>query len=1058
MVLLILSMLIAMPLVVHAEHGSGEGGEGGSGSAETGINFSNSAFLVTLVDQSGNQVAGSQQALVANSNPAPGQFVNRAGTVSGYSAKYALSSLWNCYAWNSSKTGSSTYAQSGNGGKIKQWLLQKPSTIDATYSSNATYVAVNVCKKNGSDLAKEIANGADYYLLVTNLYWNHMLGGWTTGNAQFWGGQTNANEKTRWNKGFILGCYQWSAKLETNGIWAGLTPLPRKSRYEVSEATGEKNGLGCVAIHLTDNYQVVICIENKATGKWTTEYLSSGLEYTVQDPYKNAKFVEGEANKEFTKATSASATYNEVCSSAGEKTRGAGVGAFKFNTDVGEHALFLHYVTDMPEPEISDADLYAWELSYRMPHGNSGDHTELRTLAETGDYGVYLDDVIYEWQMSTKPATPAGSDTVKYQWVVKKKSVKHTYTMSGSQGDFTKAIWNLYRESAPHYDLWDTYNEALGDDEWNGWESVDPKFSYYLMRSQLEGLALRPVPSSGLASMLVAGKGADFEDNWKDIGKGASQAADSVKTWENVCTYKFSYTGTVINEQTEGRAEAWIVWKLQKATRSWVSASGSKEDGTYKAAHWSSWSAWSDTGTEKEFKQRSFSPSKWNGTYASYNIDKYKTMPTGTGSSEQAGNYTVKDGSSDGMNLNASFASQIGKGGAHTIKDQWGKKDIHNAATHASQFKYTVYNLYGEVGMLYWKNNDTENYDTMTAQNTYVMSEYERHIIPPLVHGFKTKIVDSGSGKMEGMGSLTTPATGKTASDIKSSSQATDLGVTYMGTGFNVATTSKYRIDFGTAGLTISDNDEGANAEWGNEPTEVADAHYSYIDSVCQGLGQEIIMEFKFKPSGQTVYYTLLTATDAGYDLNGGMIGKDDVSFKRGSASGGDVGDVEPHTNGGVSGFLALTNMFDGTMISENEHYAGQSNKSGPAHEANIEGNHSGQYNHIGYSNWYDEESNHRFCIEKYHSWLVLDYMMAEDKIDYNLLTQNVASKYLNQNKYIEVRFYSRLYRENCDYTDGYYSWPGAPTLRIDRIRDKANGKDLSFSVINQSTSDMKKN
>ena len=81
-----------------------------------------------------------------------------------------------------------------------------------------------------------------------------------------------------------------------------------------------------------------------------------------------------------------------------------------------------------------------------------------------------------------------------------------------------------------------------------------------------------------------------------------------------------------------------------------------------------------------------------------------------------------------------------------------------------------------------------------------------------------------------------------------------------------------------------------------------------------------------------------------------------------------------------------------------------------------------------------------------------MDMLSCSDKVDYNILTQNIISNYLNQSDFVECRFYARLWRDtNADYTDGYCSWPSDKTFRVEKIQN------VDFTVINQSTEDLKK-
>ena len=323
-----------------------------------------------------------------------------------------------------------------------------------------------------------------------------------------------------------------------------------------------------------------------------------------------------------------------------------------------------------------------------------------------------------------------------------------------------------------------------------------------------------------------------------------------------------------------------------------------------------------------------------------------------------------------------------------------------------------------------------------------------------MVHGFKTEI--TGSGQMEGIGSLATAATGHTAQTVKNESSATTLGLTYMGTTFNVATKNQYYFDIYSLGFTTEDEKStgtAANSAWGNEHSQVQAAHQMYVSSVLAGVQQEIIMELTFKPSGKKLYYTMLTDTQNVVGQSTQKVGDYDLWWKNNSFADNGTDYSGFYDSGIAETYLNLRELYDGTLINNGESHEGQQNDSEQAQIKNVVDYTGGSYDeYTGYANWYDEESFYRFEVEKWLTRVTMDYISCSDKVDYNLLTQSVLSNYLNQKDFVECRFYTRLWRDSdTKYTDGYYSWDSNPTFRVDKVQG------VDFTVINQSTEDMKK-
>ncbi|MBQ8234549.1 MAG: hypothetical protein IJZ36_03085, partial [Bacilli bacterium] len=215
-----------------------------------------------------------------------------------------------------------------------------------------------------------------------------------------------------------------------------------------------------------------------------------------------------------------------------------------------------------------------------------------------------------------------------------------------------------------------------------------------------------------------------------------------------------------------------------------------------------------------------------------------------------------------------------------------------------------------------------------------------------------------------------------------------------------------------------------------------------------------IIMELTFKPSGKKLYYTILDGSQGIVKQTPAeKVGDYDLWWKNNSFADNSTDYSGFYDSGIAERYLNLRELYDGTLINNNESHEGQSNDSEQAQIKDVVDYAGGSYNeYLSYNNFYDEESYYRFETEKWHTRVTMDSLQANDKIDYNVLTQSVLSNYLLQKDFIEVRFYGRLWRDtDAPYTDGYYSWPSEKTFRVDKIHN------ADFTVINQSTEDLKK-
>ena len=1046
-VLLLLFSLLGLlkPITAQAAEGSGwlgnaigdvdamnQGNSGGPTYARTG-------WLVMLCDETSTPVLGSKV-----------EFFPYMGNTSFASCGGAITTSYTNHNSTGMMIGTPLNALPAfdgcvpGGPILKAWLMNDCFDGSGTYENNACYVIENYLGVPYADVIKELANGKQLFVQFTPIFWcrtqgmtKASQGPWYIGNAYNWAAQ---NGFPSYIKVATHRNFPQSSSLEFtwfNGI-GSCSGFKNTGEYW-SLGEFQANGLGLGAVSLKSGYQVVITIENES-GACQTQYLSSGKTYNVKQKIGNAVLQpdSGFVSKTFTKANSPTATYADVKSGMTQIGGLVGAGTFDFLSRDGAKALFLHYKGDLPDPVTTDTDLYAWELSYRLPGEKAGSTTEKRTDKTIEHHSFNeMQSRVESWQNSKV----YEEELVKYIENDRSLRDSHKYRLSQNHGSFENGgIWQLTR--GEYIEKWVDKYPDLASRIWDPVDDmIDPNYAYYLCRSHLEGLGIvEDRDNAGLAAQYLSTPKA-FVVGYEGQ-MGADQQANSNMTHTNVAQYSYQYV------PTWSGVGAWI--KVEKWTREIIPHSagcfGDNPDTEtietdYKTCGVDKhYTAWNDEG-EIKFTAAASQFYTLNGSYGNHNIDKYKTQVTGTGLSGQAGSESI---GTSGDSLSGKFV----KGSSFDYNDRASK------GIHGSQFKGTTFKLYGEIPMCFWKDADTYKYTTQSAETVFVWSEYQRSLLPSMVHGFKTEIT---GGSMTGLGSLATAATGHTAQTVEGQTSAKTLGLTAMGTTFNVATKNKYYFDFYSLGVTTEDEQStgvAANAAWGNPHTPVGAAHSAYVGSVLAGLNQEIIMELTFKPSGKKLYYTMLTDTQGIINQNTSKIGDYDLWWKNNGFADNGTDYSGFYDEGTAQGFLNLQELFDSALINNGESHDGQTNKSQQSSTSlNVVDATGGSYDeYTGYANWYDEEDFYRFEVEKYHTHVEMDYMSVVDKVDYNLLTQSVLSTYLNQTDYIECRFYTRLWRDtDAPYTDGYYSWDSKPTFRCDKIHG------VDFTVINQSTEDMKK-
>lgn len=825
---------------------------------------------------------------------------------------------------------------------------------------------------------------------------------------------------------------------ETNKNWQGISGVTAPAGLiSNADMKNKKLGYGICSIKLNQGQQVVIVCED-ASGKCETEYLSANNTWNIENPYKGCNFVEATFSKKKTDLTDPHATYSAVCSS-GQPNRSVGTGNQTFNVAQGEEALFIHYKGTLTEemPILSEADLKAWECGVIMPkyaaqREDGADVDNSYTLKD------HIEEVIEKVKGFREECPDNGSHCEHVQCtghaVIDRVTCKGSedwqsqkYGISANLGAFPNAIWNLYRPEVSTT-KWDTFAKALGNTErWTIDEEVDPQFSYFLTRSHLEDVSVSPDREGIGATAKAYNIAPQYTWEQKYTGKeGVAQKGNSTAT-HDVEDYDYQYTAYGYDLKIYYHFE-----HDEKSHEEGEQVPNADGIGThYEVTHSCHHSAHS-WGNEV-YEESTYSPSEWNGSTGGHKEDKFKTK-----------------GMPSGKNTNAGKVVEVKTG--ETLKGRFAKsgEEFEYKAVKAqlvgSDFQGTTFSIYPEVAMSIWISGSADKYTNPTEKLVYVMGEYKRNYTPPIAHSFKTKIE---SGEMKGIGSLASASTGAATKGVN----AYDLGITAMGTTFEVATQTRYEMDIYTVGCNVTDSE--ANSEWGNQQTDVAGSHEEYVSSVINGMQQELIMKMDSSKFDKPIYYTLLSTE--GHLKRTDEHKETEVFFHSGKYD----------QEGTVQGWCNTMWGLGADAYEEALQYTSNKilNTMFVSCTDGVEDNASLPYNpnpHVGTamngilqahgSHWYDEESKNKMKVEYYHTHIVFGYMTADDKVDYNLLEQSGYSRLINRNDNIHVSFYTRL-ANDLDYTsaDGYTWGDLTGTYSIDHMI----GTD--FSVINQTTAQMKK-
>lgn len=839
--------------------------------------------------------------------------------------------------------------------------------------------------------------------------------------------------------------------------WQGISGVSAPSGLvSLADMKNKTLGYGICSIKINQGLQLVIVVADES-GKCNTEYTTTDKVYQVLQKYNGAEFQKGTFSTKKTTLTDPNATYDAVCSS-GSPNRSVSVGTQTFNLDNKEEALFLYYKGEIDDPETNESELKAWETSYQHPNFISeredGHEDEIDTEYTLKDHIEKVIRKVEGYTMACphnddyEHATATGSAVIdKVTCNDNEDWENETYDISANLGKYPHSFWNLYRESVSG-EKWDTFSNALGDStRWTINEPVAPAFSYMLTRSHLEKVSVSPDREGAgeLCAEYNVSPNYDFEISY--IGsQGKEQKANTTGTYDtdqyvykftavdyNLCIY-FHFEHDDVHWEEGETAD----WDNDPETPDTYEVTDSEDHPAHSFnAEGDDWSSEDDSSTEEE---NSYSPSKWKGnTGNKHQEDKYKTKPMPSGKNTRAGDVVDEQ---RGTELKGDFV----KGNSFDYKPI-------TAQLVGSEFRDYSFNIYPEVAMTLWASSDAETYTEPTEKLVYVMGEYKRTFTPSVMHSYKTSMTKS---QMEGIGTLASAAVGSAASKVPSY----DLGVTAMGTTFEIATQTQYVMDIYTVGCTLTESE--AHDEWGNEATDVAASHEEYVSSILAGMRQEILMKMESDKFDKDYYYVLLSS-ESNLVRKDDPVQKTDIYFHSGAYDEEETVKGWCDTAWGIgedayseafqfTSDKILDTMFVSCTDGEEDNASQQYNP-----DVYVGTPLGGVLEEHG-EHWYDEETKGKLRVEFYHSHIVFGQMNADDKVDYNLLTQDAHSRLIGETDNIHVSFYTRLFNDE-EYTsaDGF-TWGSKDedkhtgTYRIDQL------KETDFSIINQTTAQMKSN
>lgn len=1001
-IIILISLLLPNTLQVSATEGAGDSGiiSGGTIRLVEGFNSGKTGWLISLAKEDGSPIDA--VFVTTTRNPifsTTGVSVDTSGLVGRFGARY--SKVFKGAEWGFApfSGGNGT----GNGRALKQWLLSE-------YKDGATgcawvlknyfgYSDDQIAEWGSDDTNRMICEG----VVWCGAYQGSAFQGYVyLGTSTSWAKKTDNNT---WLSRITHGNLPNSHYIDIDNFITGITvPNNVSSKHDSSEILSNQ-GLGLVSIKPKEGIRLIQVFRTESKVD-NTSYSVCSLPYEIKDigGYKAKNWF---LSNKTTSEKGAKTDYPVFQSLLPSIASGNGPGTVPENKQAQTLViLYERENVELPREEDQDA-LKAWENDWVMERYVSDRSGE----TDVNNSHIVMSD-IQEVYDSIASQANVVIDNFEYD---------EEYTINADLGYWQTPIWNLYNPPV-HYGLWDRYTKALNSNVYSVNDEVDPQFSYYLVRSLWEQLAISPdrEGESGFLSKITSPYHG-YPTQYTGICS-LSQPDNTEILREERYQYSYTFTTSPIHIRIDYHLEI-----EHDEVKDEVTGEVLEEGYTERI--------------DKEPLDKYYEFIIAQGSTGDNKAYKYRAPATPIANSEKAGSI-IDEYYGDGLKGNFGGSSSITAPDGYTSEFEW--KPIE-AQSVASEFRGNTIKLYPEVLMTVWENESAYEYKATPKElGVYVMGEIQREFIGSIVHGYNVTI---DKGTMQGVGSLYSPATGYTAQSIMNNPKAqSDLGATVQGTGFDVATTSHYVMNINTVAIVPSDSE--AHGEWGNSLTkeDAIASHEAYVESLLSLATQDLIMEYEFQPSGQKLYYRL---------INGGksdLIRDDDqqevdIYFHDGNYDQRDTvisycKSLYPYDETTYNNGLNLDEIFDTIFVSNTDP---DNNSSG----------YTGDSVDLSHKCWYDEESKDKLTVIKISSKIVFPLIDASDKASYNLMTQSVLSHYLNQSNFINVKFYNRLY---MDLTGGSeaatradsFSWPHSGDFRVEHI----NGCD--FVVINQSTQNMK--
>ncbi len=955
-VLLIFSLLILFTLPINAQEYNvgGEGGNSGDKYTRDGGSPSKSLFIIWVSDGQGNPLSKVVCRTYGGERPYSASGSKLYFTeTSRFGHKAQQQYDGVKIAWGVGAFGSSGTSVDTT---IKSFLKEPYNGSD----SGAEWVCRNYLEMSEDEILA-LLNEEEVYLNIEGGLYAGLFKGVShtgvvlAGSATDW---AKASEPKNW-----LGVYTHNSVpngLHYEDSWLGLAvPEIRNGRSDryTSEEILSNTGYGIVSVKLKSGGKQLVKIYTDDNGNVDkTVYSSCKSPYQVENE-DNYEVVKWSTSKQRTQATSDKATWNEVVTNCELVQNGGGVS--QVTLPEAEEAIFILYEKEDEEIIVQDDRnaLKAFELNYVYPKLAGGERI---------DNGWSPSEFDFKSKLDAEKSSMNGRDDIK-NFDASEDKFRVVENISGDLSSLNISKLNLYHTGIGQYK---PYNQSK---DFAITELVKPHYSYNLARTLWE-------PELRLSSYRTENAGLqDYVNNTLMIpsdNMGSLTSANLSDNVENLLqntksdTYEFSAQIGVQYEQGEV-----------------VSHDGS--DGNI-------YSVGSEVPDGVSLGNANYGNFQSKNDVFSVDIAKYSVE-------HSADKFKVKEtpiAKSNGVGHIAAYADTNSIIGSVRYKE-----------AIITELSPTL-SVYPEVGYKTFV-DEIDNYDAVTTPETvYMMGERARQFKPPIVHGYY--VTTNRGGRLGGGTSLSTPSTGTIAEGILYDYLQTgrfENGVTSMGSAFETGISDNIQMVISTSSIDFTNVDNTKN-DWSNSNYTAQTSHDAYVNALINSSEQEILMQY-FDKNGRKVGEVMhLPSSYSNMRVAETVIERTPITFKLGTIE--TLSDIETAVSkvlGGLSGSKVvdkwgIASVFDTMFISCTD----------PDSENNSGSLDSGSQ-WYGRKKWYDEESVGTLEVVTYTTKVTLGNMISGDKIDYNLLNQNIYNKYLDRgsDNSLEARFYARLFFEDTN-------------------------------------------